>query len=243
MLKRLGRSRAVQNLIGFLAVAWLRLVRATTTFVMEPPRFPEEIAPHLPVIVAMWHGQHFMVHFAWPKGARVSALISRSGDGELNANVLERLGVTPVRGSGGARDKMRKRGGAVALREMLRQLEQGSTIVMTADVPKVSRIAGAGIVTLAQLSGRPIYPIAVVKRWRKDFHSWDHASMGLPFGRGAMVLGEPVHVARDADEVACEAARRAVEQGLNSVHARAYALVGSMDPGAKASDPPAEASA
>lgn len=232
MLKRLGRTRAAQNCVGWLAVAWLRLVRSTTRFVVEPANFPDTIAPQLPVIVAMWHGQHFMVHFAWPKGAKVSALISRSGDGELNANVLKRLGVEPIRGSGGARHKTR-RGGVAALREMLRQLEKGSTIVMTADVPKVSRIAGPGIVTLAQLSGRPIYPIAVVKRWRKDFHSWDHASMGLPFGRGAMVLGAPVRVARDADEAALEAARCAVETGLDEAHARAYALVGCSDPGAR----------
>ena len=243
MLKQLGRTRAVQNIVGFVAVSWLRLVRATTTFTVEPLNFPQTMIPHLPVIVAMWHGQHFMVHFAWPQGAKVSALISRSGDGELNANVLERLGITPIRGSGGAPGKMRKRGGVAALREMLRQLAQGSTIVMTADVPKVSRIAGAGIVTLAQLSGRPIYPIAVVKRWRRDFNSWDHASMGLPFGRGAMVLGEPVHVSRDADAAACEAARRAVESGLNDAHARAYALVGSQDPGAGISNNRAETSA
>ena len=70
---------------------------------------------------------------------------------------------------------------------------------MTADIPKVSRVCGPGIVTLAQLSGRPIVPVAVVTSRRIDFASWDRASLGLPFGRGAMVLGEPVHVARDAD--------------------------------------------
>jgi hypothetical protein len=47
-----------------------------------------------------------------------------------------------------------------------------------------------------------------------------------------MVLGDPVEVPRDADEAALEAARRAVERGLDAVHARAYALVGARDPGA-----------
>ena len=232
MLKRLGRTRAVQNMVGWLAVAYLRFVRSTTRFAMDPPDFPHAMADRLPVIVAMWHGQHFMIHFAWPANARVSALISRSGDGELNANILERLGVNPVRGSGGAGSKMRKRGGFAALREMLRLLEQGSTVVMTADVPKVSRVAGAGIVALAQMSGRPIYPIAVVSRRRKDFHTWDRASIGLPFTRGAMVLGAPVTVSSDADEAARETARLAVERGLNEAHERAYAMVGSRDPGA-----------
>jgi len=45
-------------------------------------------------------------------------------------------------------------------------------------------------------------------------------------------------VPRDADEAALEEARQAVERGLDAAHARAYALVGSRDPGAKAGPAP-----
>ena len=106
---------------------------------------------------------------------------------------------------------------------------------MTADIPKISRVCGLGIVTLAQLSGRPIVPVAVVTSRRIDFNSWDRASIGLPFGRGAIVLGEPVSVPREADEPALERLRQGVERELDRVHERAYALVGSRDPGAKTS--------
>ena len=105
-------------------------------------------------------------------------------------------------------------------------------MAMTADVAKVARVAGLGIVTLARLSGRPILPIAVVARGRIDVKSWDRASIGLPFNRCAIVIGEPIRVAPDADDDAIETARRAVEDGLDAVHARAYAIVGSRDPGA-----------
>lgn len=236
MLKKIGRSSVVRSAIGAVATAYLRLVRKTTHFVVEPADFPQRIAQELPVIAAMWHGQHFMIHFAWPPGADVSALISRHGDGEINARVLKRLGVTPIRGSGGDPSKMVRRGGATALREMLRALDRGSTIVMTADIPKISRRAGAGIVTLARMSGRPIYPIAVVSTRRIDFDSWDHASLALPFARGAMVLGDPVRVARDASDDDLERARKAVETGLDAVHARAYAMIDSQDPGARPQD-------
>ena len=83
-------------------------------------------------------------------------------------------------------------------------------------LPKRSRIAGLGIVTLARLSGRPIIPIAVVTRRRFDFNSWDRASLGKPFGRGAIVLGDLIRVAPDADDAALEVARRAVEAGLDT---------------------------
>ena len=232
MLKRIGRSRAVQEAVGTLAAAYLGLVRRTNRFVVEPPDFEARVGADLPVIAAMWHGQHFMTHFAWPKGARVAALISRHGDAELNAIALKRLGVIPIRGSGGRAAKMRQRGGFAALREMLRALKDGVTIVMTADVPKVARVAGAGIVTLAQHSGRPIYPVAVVTSRRFDFASWDCASLGKPFGRGAIVVGDPIRVAPDADAETLERLRLAVQDGLDRCYGRAYALVDARDPGA-----------
>ena len=231
MLKALGRSFAVQNVLAAAAVAYLELVRRTNRSVIEPSDFPQRVSPQLPVIGAMWHGQHLIAHFAWPRGARIAALISRHQDAEFNARILRRLGVVPIRGSGGRASKMRRRGGVRALREMLRELARGATIMMTADIPKVSRVAGAGIVTLAQLSGRPICPVAVVVSRRIDLNSWDRASLPLPFGRCAMVLGAPIHVARDADDAAVAATREALEEALDAVHARAYALVGRQDPG------------
>jgi lysophospholipid acyltransferase (LPLAT)-like uncharacterized protein len=187
----------------------------------------------MPVIAAMWHGQHFMIHFAKRPQDRAASLVSRSADGEFNAIALRHLGVRAIRGSGARGRSIAKKGGATALRGMLRALADGEMIVMTADIPKVSRVCGLGIVTLAQMSGRPIVPVAVVTSRRIDFRSWDRASLGLPFGRGAMVLGGPIHVPRDASEAAVEEARLAVERSLDAVHERAYALVGSPDPGAK----------
>jgi lysophospholipid acyltransferase (LPLAT)-like uncharacterized protein len=186
----------------------------------------------MPVIAAMWHGQHFMIHFAKRPQDRAASLVSRSGDGEVNAIALRHLGIRAIRGSGARGRDVRKKGGISAMRGMLRALASGEMVVMTADIPKIARICGEGIVTLAQLSGRPIVPVAVVTSRRRDFRSWDRASLGLPFGRGAIVLGTPIHVARDADADALEAARQGVERELDAVHERAYALVGSRDPGA-----------
>jgi lysophospholipid acyltransferase (LPLAT)-like uncharacterized protein len=187
----------------------------------------------MPVIAAMWHGQHFMIHFAKRPQDRAASLVSRSADGEFNAIALQHLGVRAIRGSGARGRDPRHKGGAHALRAMLRALEDGEMVVMTADVPKIARTCGNGIVTLARLSGRPIVPVAVVTSRRIAFKSWDRASLGLPFGRGVMVLGEPIFVPEHADEAALADARHAVEDGLDRAHERAYAMLGARDPGAK----------
>jgi lysophospholipid acyltransferase (LPLAT)-like uncharacterized protein len=140
--------------------------------------------------------------------------------------------VTPVRGSGGRSHRVRDKGGAPAMLALRRLLDDGATVCMTADVPKRARVAGRGIVALARLTGRPIAPVAVVTSRRFDFRSWDRASLGKPFGRGAIVIGDFIHVPADADSSTLEAARLAVQNGLDAVHARAYAIVGARDPGA-----------
>lgn len=232
MLKAIARSRAVQETLGFLLAAYLRLVERTNRMVLEPADIYERVGPLMPVIVAMWHGQHFMIHFGKRPHDKAAALISRHGDGEFNAIALRHLGIEPIRGSGALGRKVREKGGSAALRAMLKALRAGRMMVLTADVPKRARICGIGIITLARISGRPIVPTAVVTSRRIQFASWDRASLGLPFGHGAIVVGEPIHVAADADDDAMEAARLAVESGLDDVHRRAFAMVGAADPGA-----------
>ncbi|MBV1701101.1 MAG: lysophospholipid acyltransferase family protein [Hyphomicrobiales bacterium] len=231
-MKKLGRSPFVQELLGWLLERYLAFVAATTRFSFEPADMQAIVGRDAPVILAFWHGQQFLLFSGWPKSMKLAALISRHGDGGINAAILRRQGVIPVRGSGGnTSHKVRHRGGAVALREMLRVLEGGTSMALTADVPKVARQVGLGVVTLARLSGRPIYPVAVVSARRIDFNSWDRASFPKPFGRGAMVLGEPIRVARETDAPGLEVVRGQVEAALDIVQIRACAMVGTLDPG------------
>jgi lysophospholipid acyltransferase (LPLAT)-like uncharacterized protein len=233
MFKRLGKTKIAQEALGFLLAGYIRLVGRTNRFVAEPADIDALIAGRTPLIVAMWHGQHFLISIARPRSlARVSALVSRHGDGGANAAALRRLGVSPIRGSGGGARSATRKGGAPAMREMLRALGDGVSVVMTADAPKRARVVGLGIVTLARLSGRPIVPVAVVTSRRFEFKSWDRASLGKPFGQGAIVVGDLIQVPLDADEALMETRRKAVEDGLDAVHARAYARVGAVDPGA-----------
>ncbi len=233
MARRVGRSRFGQETIGFLLAKYVQLVHSTSRITTIPEDIDALVAGQTPLICAMWHGQHLMMSFAWPDAIdRIAALISRHEDAGAQAAALQRLGVTPVRGSGGPADRAYYKGGFPAMRELLRQLESGASVALTADVPKRARVAGLGIVTLARLSGRPIAPTAVVTSRRLQFDTWDRASLGLPFSRAVVVVGDLIHVQADADDAALERARLQVQEGLDEAHRRAYAMVGASDPGA-----------
>ncbi len=222
--KNLGRKRWVQVGVGVAAAEYLRFVALTNKLVLEPPDIYQRLESDLPVIFAMWHGQQAMVPFVRKPEHRAKALISRHRDGELNAVALKWLGVEGIRGSGDHGGEFHRKGGVPAFRQMLTALENGHSMVLTADVPKVSRICGLGIVTLAKISGRPIYPVAVTTSRRKELKSWDRAVINQPFGRMACVTGAPIRVAPDAGDDTMEAARQQVESALNDATARAEAL-------------------
>jgi lysophospholipid acyltransferase (LPLAT)-like uncharacterized protein len=219
-------SNWTRRALGRLMAGYIRLVGRTTRWTLLPENYAETLESCEPSILAMWHGQHIMVPWFRPEGADMSVMISRHGDGEINAVAVQQFGIKVVRGSGGHGNagKTRKRGGAGALLALLRLLKTGSTVVLTADVPKIAGRAGEGIVTLAKMSGRPILPVAIATQWHCRFNSWDKACLPLPFGRGSLVLGEPILVS--AESMDTEEVRQQVENSLNAAHAAAYASAG-----------------
>jgi lysophospholipid acyltransferase (LPLAT)-like uncharacterized protein len=231
MLKRIFRTRPVKAALGFALASYLRVLRRTTRFTLDPPDLYADVDKDKPFIAALWHGQHLMLPFMIRDVDQCTCLISKHDTADVNARAVRHLGIGVLRGSGAGKGDQRRKGGARAMRDMLDALAAGLIVGVTADVPKTRRVAGHGVVLLAKLSGRPIRPCAVVASRRIDFDSWDRASMGLPFGKGVIALGEAIRVAPDASPQAMEEARRALENGLDSLHERAYALIGSVDPG------------
>ena len=230
LIRDVLRSSWFQRAVGSLAAGFLRLVWRTSRFSFDPPEVYEIVEPQMPAIFAFWHGQHFMTAFVKTKESqRVKVLVSRHRDGEYNAIAAERLGIGTIRGSGDHGSAFHRKGGVGAFKEMVRSLEEGYNVALTADVPKRSRIAGLGIIMLARESGRPIMPFAMVtsRYWR--LKNWDRTTINLPFSRGALVGGDIIMVPPDATPEVMEELRVRLEATLNEVTVRAYAQVGDPD--------------
>jgi hypothetical protein len=223
--RHIGRQRWVNVTIGVMAAECLRFVGLTTRFTLEPADVYERGEADMPIILAFWHGQHLLAPAARKVTHRVKMLVSRHRDGEINAAAAKRLGVGTIRGSGNHGGSFVQKAGVAAFQSMLDALEEGYSVALSADVPKVARVAGLGIIKLAQASGRPIYPSAIATSRRIVLDNWDRTTLNLPFGRGAGVAAEPLRVAPDAGEAELEAARLLLEERLNAATRRAYDLV------------------
>jgi lysophospholipid acyltransferase (LPLAT)-like uncharacterized protein len=226
--KPLANSTLLKHGVAFLVSGGLRFVGRTNQLVEGSSDLAASMAKDGPAIYAVWHGQHLMYPTLYPKEHPIDVMVSRSDDAELNALVLKQFGVNTVRGSGGRAGKQSVgKGGARALIALKKSLDAGRSVAMVADIPNGKpRDAGLGIVTLARLSGRPIFPAAYASSRRKVIErSWDKMTISLPFGRCAMVIGDPIHVPPNATDAEMEKLRRSVTDALNAVTLRAHALV------------------
>jgi lysophospholipid acyltransferase (LPLAT)-like uncharacterized protein len=225
MWRTLRRSELVRRSLGYTLAGYFWSVARSARFEVEPADIYEIAEREMPIILTFWHGQHFLAPFIMKSHHRAKVLISRHADADINAIAAEALGVGTIRGSGAtnARDFHRKNA-VGAMREMIDTLAQGINVAMTADVPKISRVAGRGVIALARHSGRPIYPVAIATSRRIVAKSWDKASIDLPFGNGGAVAAEPIRVAPDADDASLEAARKLVQERLDAATVRAERL-------------------
>lgn len=105
------------------------------------------------IILAFWHAQQLMIPFGY-RGPGSHVLISQHGDGEIIARIIARFGHEAVRGSS-------TRGGAGALRSLIKLGRSGKDVVVTPDGPKGPRqVAKLGVIQLAKATGLPIVPLA-----------------------------------------------------------------------------------
>ncbi len=224
--RQIGQQRWAKVTIGIVAAEYLRFVGRTTRFTLEPARHlcarRSRHADHLGVLA---RPASVGAGGAEDRASRSTCWCRGIATARSMRSPRERLGVGTIRGSGNHGGGFVHKAGVAAFQAMLDSLADGASIALSADVPKVARVAGLGIIKLAQASGRPIYPSAIATSRRYVVNNWDRTTINLPFGRGAGVAAEPISVPADADDAALEAARRLLEDRLNAATRRAYELV------------------
>lgn len=220
-LKKILRSAIIRRLLCWIGAQYIRLVYTTGRWTVVRGSVPSEFwQSERPFILAFWHGRLLMMPYCWDHKATIHMLISPHRDGQIIANTVGHFGIKTITGSS-------SRGGAGALRAMIKALGAGECVGITPDGPRGPAMRSSeGIVTVARMSGVPIIPATFGMDKRRVLSTWDGFMIAWPFARGVVVWGEPIHVPRKADKDALEAARRQVEQSLNEITAEADRISG-----------------
>ncbi len=160
------------------------LARTWRVVAINQQAFQERRRARQPVIFAFWHAK--ILPLVWQhRDEGVAVLISQHSDGEIIARICEALGHRTVRGS-------TSRGGARALVEITRLLDQGIDVAFTPDGPRgPAHTIAPGVLYAAQRSDAAIIPIDVraSRAWR--LNTWDRFVIPKPFARVTIRYGDP----------------------------------------------------
>ncbi|MFO1189484.1 MAG: lysophospholipid acyltransferase family protein [Alphaproteobacteria bacterium] len=210
LVKRITRNDRAQAVLGWMFAQYIRFVHATSRWTEVGGDVPRRFwAEKRPYIGCFWHGRMMLMPYCRGPGLDFKMLISRHRDGRLISRTVSHFGIGTIEGSS-------SRGGAAAVRAMVRAIRDGELVGVTPDGPRGPRMrVGPGLIVVARITGTPILPASYSVRRRKVLASWDRFIVALPFNRGTFRWGTPITVAADADDAEMERARLAVEEQLN----------------------------
>ncbi|MBX9634575.1 MAG: lysophospholipid acyltransferase family protein [Magnetospirillum sp.] len=209
LVKSIGKNERIRGALCWVAAQYIRLVWLTGRWDVENAHIPAEYWDQgRPFILAFWHGRLLMMMKIWRGGMPISMLISQHRDGKLIARTSAHFGIGSIEGS-------TSRGGAQALRSILKTLRGGNCIGITPDGPRGPRMhSSAGLINIARLSGCPIIPACYSSTSRRLLKSWDRFAVTFPFSRGVFLWGEPIFVPKDLDEDGVEAMRLKLQDAM-----------------------------
>jgi lysophospholipid acyltransferase (LPLAT)-like uncharacterized protein len=222
--RRMTRTRRVLYALAVpfgLAVIRLWVWTCRITHIDGDQNLTAALAKAPSLVPCYWH-QHqlFCAYYLLQRRSRGLVpgwLISPSVDGELGAMMVTRLGAAAIRGSS-------SHTGARALRDYYVALVKDDiSPVVTPDGPKGPRFKfKAGAILLAQMSGRPMLPMAYAAS-RAWLIQWDKFVIPMPFARISIAIGQPRYVSRVLDAAGVETLQREMEQELKDLYSTAHA--------------------
>ena len=216
-----------QKLAPFMIGAYAKLliktckVRITGAEHLQTYIETEQEQPMLP---CYWHQQMvFAIYFLLglcQQGVKVRVLVSPSKDGDIGDAVIRKLGVGVLRGSA-------HHTGAMALRDVYLAISKEKCSVGAAVDGSLgpARVAKVGAVTLAQLSGAPIIPIANACRNKMQMNGWDKFILPLPFSKVHILIGEPIVVEKRASAEQVSQLQQQLTEQLNLLSNQAEQLL------------------
>ena len=182
--------------------------------------FHELVRKHGAVVPVCWH-QHLLLCARFLVSSKVAPMkpgfmISPSVDGEAPAMLARLYGAQVVRGSGTYSGLRAVRGAHQAIER------DGISLGVTPDGPRGPRFKfKPGAIFAAQISGKPVVPVAYAARPAFVLKTWDKFVIPVPFGRICIALGEPYFPPAELNDEQMQQAQRELERRMQETYREA----------------------
>jgi hypothetical protein len=220
-LRRVLYALAAPAILGLVRLWW----RSCRMVVVVGEEHLDAVLTRAPSFLPCYWHQHqlfcsrYLLQAQRGRRLRIGFLVSPSVDGELGAMIIRRVGGVVIRGSS-------THTGALALKGYFEALvrEQVSPVI-NPDGPRGPRFKfKPGAVLLAQMSGRPMLPLAYAAS-RAWLVAWDQFVLPVPLCRIAIAIGPPRAVPRVLDAAALQAITLEMERSLQETYRSARAAL------------------
>ncbi len=209
------------RIIPLIAIILIRSITGTVRIKSEGTQILDELeSTGRTAILTFFHGRQFL-QAGFFAGRKIGIMTSLSRDGELQASVITGLGYEVARGSS-------SRGGARGLIGLGKLMEKGCHVAFAVDGPRgpIHQVK-PGAIYLAKKSGAPVVGVAASARPAKIFsRTWDRYLLPWPFGKGAIVLGDPIYFDDDKSDEAIARDSRILKEELLRLQQRADEITG-----------------
>lgn len=201
-----GRIEEVISLKVVLISYIIRFIHAILFWTVKvakvdfDPESLEAYKQNKPFIIAVYH-QNILCIMRYASRVlqkkykvKITPLVSQSVDGEFIYQTFLRYNLKSVRGS-------TSKGGANALRAVLKALKNKEKPVFTPDGPKgpIYHVS-PGVIKIASMTETPVLAIATETEPPVYFKSWDRQRFVKPFGKLYISFAKPFHVPKGLDD-------------------------------------------
>jgi lysophospholipid acyltransferase (LPLAT)-like uncharacterized protein len=219
-----GRLFTYRLAVGLAQVVLEVLWHTCRIRVVGQERFQALIREQVAVVPVCWH-QHLLLcaRFLVSKRAaplKAGFMISPSVDGEAPTMLARSYGAHVVRGSGTYSGLRAVRGAHQAI------AKEGISPAVTPDGPRGPRFKfKPGAIFAAQISGKPVVPMAFAARPAFVLKTWDKFVIPVPFGRVCIAFGEPYFPPAQMTNEQMQEAQRELERRMHDTYKQARAAL------------------
>ena len=137
----------------------------------------------------------------------------------IAAYAMSKFGLKSIPGSS-------SKGGAEALRKLIKAGKQGHHMAISLDGPKGPIYESkSGIIKVAQHTGYPILPLVLCCNKKFTFNSWDKMFLPLPFSKCYILVGDLMYIPKDSTREDLESYRNMLQNKMIQINTQAEELI------------------